>query len=398
MSKQLIKDNLMDQRILFYVPGMDVINDGVYYSQVLALAKYTVSFGARCLVVYTSADEPDQAGFSRDGVEVIRCACDKKYTPLPFMPGKYRRTTKSAERQMATFNPTHVYVRDPLSGYAGISLARKLGAKLVFSRRGAGIISEQLTLKTLIQEVILRYCVWRIFRHSAHVNVVSKALMRCERRWYRGTMSVLPCCVMQERLNVMSVDERMNRRQELGIPLDVKVIVYSGGLSSYQCIDEILDLMKRMHEVDGRLFFLILTKAQDVLLKKIGSIGLSAESVRTKACSPVEVSCYLQTADVAVILRKDNLLNRTASPVKIGEYLASGLGIIVSSCIGDVAEMFEKEDFALLADNGLSAEKAVAFAYTMDDARREHARDFAAKHFTYEGNENVVRSMFEMKA
>ncbi len=387
----------MNQRIVFYVPGMDVINDGVYYSQVLALARYTVSLGARCLVVYTAADEPDPAEFSRDGVELIRCAWNKTYTPLPFMPRKFRQTTRSAEQRMTEFAPTHFYVRDPLSGYAGISLARKLGAKLVFSRRGAGIVSEKLTLKTCFQELILRYCVWRILRNSVHVNVVSNALMRCERRWYRGTMSVLPCCVMQERLNVVSVNERMGRRQELGIPLDAKVIVYSGGVSSYQCIDEILDLMKRMHEVDGRLFFLILTKAQDVLLKKIKAIGFPADCVRTKACSPVEVSCYLQTADVAVILRKDNLLNRTASPVKIGEYLASGLGVIVSSCVGDVAEMFKKEDFVLLADNDMSAEKAVEFGCAMDETRRSHARDFATKHFTYEGNEDVVRSMFEMK-
>ena len=68
---------LLGTRILFYVPGMDVINDGVYYSQVFALARYAVSLGAKSLVVYTSAEEPDAAEFSRDGVDVIRCACDK---------------------------------------------------------------------------------------------------------------------------------------------------------------------------------------------------------------------------------------------------------------------------------------------------------------------------------
>ena len=387
---------LKDKRILFYVPGMDIINDGVYYSQVFALARYTVSLGAKCLIMYTSAREPDATEFLRDGVDVVRCTWDKTYTPLPLMPRKYRRITKSVEERMVAFGPTHVYVREPLSGYAGISLTRQLKARLIFSRRGAGIVSERLTFKTFIQEVILRYYVWRIFRNSAHVNTVSEALQKCERRWYRGPMSVLPCCVMPERLEVISVSDRATSRQELGIPLDAKVVAYSGGLSSYQCIDEILDLMRRMHEFDKRLFFMILTKAQDILMEKIKAIGLSSDCVRTKACAPVEVSRYLQTADVAVILRKDNLLNRTASPVKIGEYLASGLGVIVSPCIGDVVTQFDGKDFALLADSDMTAEKAVAFTYAMDDVRRAHARDFVKRHLTYEGNEDVVRAMFSL--
>lgn len=129
---------LLGTRILFYVPGMDVINDGVYYSQVFALGRYAVSLGAKCLVVNTSEEEPDVAEFSRDGVDVIRCAWDKTYTPLSLMPRKYRRATKPAEERMTTFAPTHIYVRDPTSGYVGISFACKLRVKLLFSRRGAG--------------------------------------------------------------------------------------------------------------------------------------------------------------------------------------------------------------------------------------------------------------------
>lgn len=386
--------DLKDRRVLFYVPGMDVINDGVYYSQVFALARYVASLGAKCLIVYTSSENPEEAAFSRDGVDVIRCAWDKAYTSLPLMPRKYRCATRPAERKMEAFSPTHVYVRDPLSGYAGIALARQLKSKLVFSRRGAGLVSERLTLKTFFQEAFLRYCVWRLFRHSDHVNTVAETLKQYERRWYGGPMSVLPCCVMPERLETLSAADRAAIRQELGIPFDAKVVAYSGGLSSYQCIDEILGLMRRMHDLDNRLFFMILTKAQDVLIEKIKVLGLDMDCVRAKACAPIEVSRYLQAADVAVILRRDNLLNRTASPVKIGEYLASGLGVIVSPCIGDVGTMFEGEDFALLAGPDMPAGKAVEFTCAMDDARRARARAFAARHFTYDGNADVVREMF----
>ena len=383
-----------NNRILFYVPGMDVINDGVYYSQVFALARYSATLGAKCLIVYTSEKEADAQKFERDGVELVRCKWDSSYTPLPFLPRKYFRATSEAMDYIREFAPTHIYVRDPFSGFAGLKVAKKVGGKVVFSRRGAGLEKSHRCAKEWIKEFLSRYMVWRIFRKAAHVNVVSNRLMELERRWFKGNMTVLQCCVMSERQQILTPEERRMSRNELSIPPEAKVVAYSGGMSSYQCIDEIIELMKKLYELDHSLEFLFLTKGQEALLAKIKKIGLPADHVHAKACSPLEVTKYLQVADAAIILRKDEMVNNVSSPVKIAEYLASGLGVIVSPWVGDVKRILGETNCALLYRENTPIQSVIKFIYGINDECRAVSRSIVSENYTYEGNRNMILKMF----
>lgn len=382
------------KRILFYVPGMDVINNGVYYSQVFGLARYAKALGAECLVVYSTMNDREYRDFEMEGVCLIHCPDEVDYVPLPFIPKKYQRTIEPVIQKLRDFKPTHIYIRDPYSGVAGLSLAKELKAKVVFSRRGAGMSAGKHSVKDYIKEGISRFFVWRIFRRTDHLNTVSDYLRQCERRWYKKDISVLPCCIMKEKLIEASQSEKDACRKELNIPLDAKVVAYSGGMSHYQCIDEILMLMKEMYDSDNTLLFMLLTQDQEVLKDKLEKIGLPKECYRTRSCKPTEVATYLQSADVAVILRHDDMENRVASPVKIGEYLSSGLGIVASPWIGDVGEMLKSKPFAFIFDKNSVAEEVVQFTNAMTEAKRVAARNFAMQYYTYEGNRDVVLEMF----
>lgn len=386
---------MKNKRILFYVPGMDVINNGVYYSQVFGLARYAVELGAECLIVYSTRTINDVEEFIQEGVRLIHCPDEKKYVPLPFIPKKYRRTIKPVEQRLIEFNPTHIYIRDPFSGFAALPLAKRLKAKVVFSRRGAGMSTGKHTIKDYVKEGISRFYVWQIFRKTVHLNVVSEYLKRCEARWYRKDISVLPCCIMKEKLVEISQQERDVCRKELDIPLETKVVTYSGGMSHYQCIDEILTLMKEMHDIDKSLVFMLLTQDLDTLNQKLKAVGLPETCCRIRSCRPIEVATYLQSADVAIILRNNDMENRVASPVKIGEYLSSGLGVVASPWIGDVGAMLASKDFAYIFDEKATAEDVVTFVHQMDESKHEAARMFAEVYYTYEGNRDVVMSMFK---
>ena len=385
---------LCDRRILFYVPGMDVINDGVYYSQVFALARYAVTLGARCLIAYTSEKDIEPETFDLEGVKLIRCKWNVKYTPLPFLPRKYHRSTAEALSKMRNFAPTHIYIRDPFSGLAGLKVAQKIGCKIVFSRRGAGVEKSQRCLKEWLKEILSCYLVWRIFRKASHVNVVSNRLLEMERRWFKGNMSVLQCCVMSERQRVLTREEREDSRKELAIAPATKVVAYSGGMSTYQCIDEILGLMKKLRDADNSIEFLFLTRGQEELAAKIRKNGLPSTCVHAKSCSPLEVTKYLQVADAAIILRQDETVNNVASPVKIAEYLASGLGVIVSPWIGDVKQILGGSSCALFYDRNTTIQSVLKFIYGMSDEKRSDARRIVDDCYTYEGNRDVVLSMF----
>lgn len=385
-----------DTRILFYVPGLDVIKHGVYFSQVFGLARYLVDQGAQCLVVHTFYGDDAYGESVREGVVLLNCPQDTRYVPLPFLGKKLFKSVSPALERIKAFKPTHVYVRDAFAGVGVMSFARELGAKLVFSCRGAGMAAGSKTLKDYVKEGILKWNMWRVLRRSDHANGVCERLNDHIRGFYHyhGPMSMLPCCVMSEKFEEISAEERDDCRRELDIPQDAKVVVYSGGMGWYQCTEELLELFKRLHDRDPSLVFLVLTQAMDVLKGMLAEVDLPLSCIRMRSCLPQEVARYQQSADVGVILRKDDVLNNLASPVKIGEYLSAGLGIIVSPWIGDVGELLSREDFALMHTSATEVDEMCNFIHSVDDEKKAHARDFARRYYTYEGNRTAVMDMF----
>lgn len=384
------------QRILFYVPGLDVIKSGVYYSQVFGLARYLAGQGAECLVVYTYYGDDSYGESVREGVTLLNCPQDPKYIPLPFLPKKLFRSVAPALDRIRAFRPTHIYVRDAFAGVSVLSLARELGAKIVFSCRGAGMAAGSKSLKDYVKEGLLKWTMWRLLRHSDHVNGVCDRLNAHIRGFYRysGPMSMLPCCVMPEKFEEIPLEERIACRRELAIPEDAKVVLYSGGMGWYQCSEELLELFRQLHDADPSLVFLVLTQAMDTFKALLEKSGLPASCVRMRSCLPQEVARYQQSADVGVILRKDDVLNNLASPVKIGEYLSAGLGIVVSPWIGDVGALLAREPFALMHKPGMAAADICAFVRSVGEEERRAARAFARSYYTYEGNCKAVESMF----
>ena len=387
-------ESLTGRRVLFYVPSMDVVNNGVYYSQVIGLALYIETLGAKSLVVYSCTGEPEYRDFVLDGVQVIRCRQTDKYVPLPFLPYMYRKATKSALARMKAFAPTHVYVRDPFSGVVGLKIARKLGAKVVFSRRGAGLSIFATSLKCRIKDAISEYYVSKVLKRADHVNSVTRYLDSLMAHRTKAPRTVLPCCVMEEKFNRIDSASRMRIRAELGFTNDAKVVVYSGGVGGYQCTNELITLFKHIHEKDKSIQFLLLTGNLQYVQDKMRSIGLDEGCVKMLKCAPTEVSAYLQTADVGVILRDDDMVNRVASPVKIGEYLSSGLGIIVSPWIGDVGKMLASETFAYMCERDYDVGAIVHFIRNITDKDKVSATEFARGYYTYEGNKPTVEAMF----
>ena len=165
-------------------------------------------------------------------------------------------------------------------------------------------------------------------------------------------------------------------------------------MGGYQCTNELITLFKRVHEADSSIRFLILTGNLPYVLEKMKGIGLDENCVRMRKCAPTEVSAFLQTADVGVILRDDDMVNRVASPVKIGEYLSSGLGIVVSPWIGDVGKMLAGKSFAFLCEADYDAGDIASFVNGISKKDKIAAIDFAKGYYTYAGNSAAIESMF----
>jgi glycosyltransferase involved in cell wall biosynthesis len=74
------------------------------------------------------------------------------------------------------------------------------------------------------------------------------------------------------------------------------------------------------------------------------SVGLKDKDCTVLSLGPTAVPRYLAAADVGLLPRDENLVNRVASPVKFAEYLASGIPVILSDGIGDYSELVRSGD------------------------------------------------------
>lgn len=357
--------DLHSARILFFVPDGDLVTNGVFASQVGGLAKYCETLGAQIMIW-------DKGMKSRMWFYQV--------------PRHFRQLARRDERLMA-FKPTHIYVRTYASAIAAKELAKKTGAKLVYSIRGADV-AESLLGRNFRAYVIAAWswiCVKRAVRIANHLNAVSHTMAEWIWRKFGRRASVLPCCIAQS----ASSDLRQRGEREQS-----KTIIYSGGLSAWQKIDAIIALMKRISEVDDGIRFRFLTKDIETLRRKCEIAGLDNSRWSAKSCKQSDVADELRKADCGIILRDDTLVNQVASPIKVGEYLAAGLGIIASPFIGDVGKDLDNKDFACMVDENTPIENIVAFVNGMNKKKSEAAINWAKCHLTYEGNRATVLKMF----
>lgn len=138
---------------------------------------------------------------------------------------------------------------------------------------------------------------------------------------------VVPCCIKEVTFNKA---ERQIKRKELGYAEEDIIIVYSGTTAKYQHLEDMcLPLMKALSEKNNHIKLLFLTPDQEVMRELIVTSNIT--KYQLLSVSQEQVASYLSAADFGVLLRKPTLVNQVANPVKIAEYLAAGLGIIMQN-------------------------------------------------------------------
>lgn len=153
--------------------------------------------------------------------------------------------------------------------------------------------------------------------------------------------------------------ERVSIRSDLNIHEDAVVFVYAGGLAKWQKIEETLAVFRRYHSrfPDCRLIFLTNEIKRDWMPQAIRPL-VEEGAMKILTLNHGDVSRYLCAADVAFLLRDDILLNRVASPTKLGEYLSRGL-LVVSEKVSENWLYDEDCSFSPFCIIDLSNEKTI---------------------------------------
>jgi glycosyltransferase involved in cell wall biosynthesis len=171
--------------------------------------------------------------------------------------------------------------------------------------------------------------------------------------------SVVPCCIK----SITTAEQRKQLREKWNIADDETVIAYSGTTAPYQHIEDLtIPFIKKLMDRDAKIKLMILTPE----LEKFKTILLAAgivNNVILESFPQKDVAAALTAADIGVLIRKTTLVNTVANPVKVAEYLASGLALIVEYGIGGISQSLYDTSVA----KGISISK--------DGADMEHEAD-----------------------
>lgn len=230
-----------------------------------------------------------------------------------------------------------VHARGVMAAAMSIVPSKMVGARFIFDMKSSlaeayrlsGKIEEgSFYYKTLLflEKVCILHSDEIIVETETHKRLTEKLISS---RKKKASITVLPCCVETERFE----RDVTGRENNAGI----KRLVYLGSLSGWYMLDEMLEFFRIMKERDGASEFLFLSNNDTTeLARMIDSKKL--DGVRIVKAAYGDVPSYLAGATAGILFKMPG--ERLDSfPIKVGEYLASGIPVIVNKGMGDVETM-----------------------------------------------------------
>jgi len=143
------------------------------------------------------------------------------------------------------------------------------------------------------------------------------------------------------------LSERDRVRARLKIS-DKFVVVYAGSTHRWQKIDEVFRLAVVMQGMIPEFHLLVFSKSVVEVEQIAEGCDFPSEKLTIESLPHDQMHTHLAAADVGVLLRENNLVNKVASPIKFAEYLAAGLPVILSDCVGDSATQVRQQEVGFI--------------------------------------------------
>jgi len=286
-----------------------------------------------------------------------------------------------------------LHVRSSIPVMIGWPVARLLGKKIIYDRRGTmkGDFVDDVNLTNIFSKGFFPNALDALdrffLRHSDGVVVLSEKsrdlLKRNELSGKRTPCDYIPCCVEPERF-AREAPGPFTAPASPGRP----VLAYVGSVGTCYLLGHMIDFFKALREEAGGGFFLVISHSEPGAIKaKFAEKEVPPGNYAVVDASPDEVPAYLKTADLSVMFIKEVECKIGASPTKLAESLASGVPVVINSGIGDADEII-RENRAGCIVKDLSAEgcrKAAAASLELikeGDALKKRCRELAGRFFS----------------
>jgi len=270
-----------------------------------------------------------------------------------------------------------------------LRLKRFLAVRCLLDMQGA--IPEELAYKgwspTIIRRLELRER--KALEGSDVVFCVSRKMVEhfgLKHKTPANKFRVVPCCISADSVGVDS-ERRREVRESLGIEGKF-VIAYSGGTDRYQQVPAMCALFADVSKRWNDAVWLVLSWGDlDLFRRSLAAYGVNESRSILRRLEQKDVHDHLIAADVGLLLRDDNVLNRVSSPTKFAEYLASGLPVVTTPYVGDYADVVRREKIGTVVE--LPPASDVDSLIDFLSVVRRHREEFAHRCLDYAARELV---------
>ena len=150
-------------------------------------------------------------------------------------------------------------------------------------------------------------------------------------------VEVIPCCVDTNEF-IRTPQTRQDRRDSLKIAADQKLLIYVGKIGPRYLVAEAFRFYAEVCKRQPARLLILSGDSSEDFAAIAQEQGVSPKQFDVKCVSRAAVIEWLCAADAGLALIRTANCERGSSPIKIGEYLAMGLPVVVTEGIGDYSE------------------------------------------------------------
>lgn len=255
------------------------------------------------------------------------------------------------------YRPKRIIAREIFAAWLGIKL-RNIGliSKVCLDGRGPNVAQEEdykIYPPSVAKE--LRKIEGMAVNETDFQMSVTEAMVDYWRSYfnYNSDKYVVIPCTLGDSFVFQEIEPaiRQKVRAELGFDENNTVLVFSGSLYGWQSFELMSGFISQVMDKDPNLRMLFLSKEEKNITDLISRYP---NRIKRKWLNHEEVPTYLMACDYGILLRNTNMTAKTSVSTKFAEYLASGLGIIVSHNMAITSFVDEKNcGYVVDVDKGI---------------------------------------------
>jgi glycosyltransferase involved in cell wall biosynthesis len=217
----------------------------------------------------------------------------------------------------------------------------------------------------------------------------------------RSRVTCVPCCVSGP---TFSPQARAEVRASLGVESKT-VFAYLGTITRYQHIEDgLVPFFREVLHACPAAHLLCITDAPGRMRELAVRGGIPPSAVATVAAAQEDVPRFLSAADCGVLLRAASRVNRVSMPVKLAEYLAGGVPLLVTRFAPWTEALVQGSGAGVVVDvvgadaarlRGEAARACQALA-ERGPAMRERALALCARQFVWSQYTQQVRDAYAL--